>query len=136
MEIDCGTDVTFDGGENISVFKSSQWAERGFCKNCGTHLFYRIQQTGQHIVPIGLFEASDDLTFETQVFIDEKPSYYAAPAGTLTLDDELIATGRLSLHRAASDSGVYLGWLNAAAKQAKLTPDHEVRQTNYLAVAG
>ncbi len=77
MEVDCGSDVIFEGEDKISVFKSSDWAERGFCKNCGTHLFYRIQQTGRHVVPIGLFEASDGLAFKTQVFIDEKPDYYA-----------------------------------------------------------
>lgn len=77
MEIDCGTNVTFEGEDNIAVFKSSDWAERGFCSKCGTHLFYRIQQTGQHIVPIGLFETTPDLTFKTQVFIDEKPDFYS-----------------------------------------------------------
>ena len=55
------------------------------------------------------------------VFRDERPSYYAAPAGLLTLDDELVATGRFSLNKAGSDSGVYIGWFNSAAKQAKTT---------------
>jgi hypothetical protein len=30
------------GKENISVYPSSEWAECGFCKHCGTHLFYRL----------------------------------------------------------------------------------------------
>ena len=68
------------------------------------------------------------------MFRDERPSYYAAPAGLLTLDDELVATGRFSLNKAGSDSGVYIGWFNSAAKQAKATSDHERPQSNYLAV--
>ena len=76
MEVDCGQAVTFTGEENVSIFDSSEWAERGFCRNCGTHLFYRIKQSGQHLVPIGLFDDADELVFETQVFIDEKPSFY------------------------------------------------------------
>ena len=76
MEIDCGTDVSFDGEENISVFSSSPWAERGFCKKCGSHLFYRIKETGQHMMPVGLFDDSDGLVFTDQVFIDEKPAFY------------------------------------------------------------
>jgi hypothetical protein len=68
------------------------------------------------------------------VFRDERPSYYAAPAGRLTLDDELVATGRFSLNKAGSDSGVYIGWFNAADKQAKTKPDTERPQSNYLAV--
>lgn len=77
MEIDCGSNVSFEGKENISVFSSSDWAERGFCKNCGTHLFYRLKENNQHMVPIGLFENDDDLVFESQVFIDAKPAYYS-----------------------------------------------------------
>lgn len=77
MEIDCGTDVTIEGSESLSVFDSSDWAERGFCAKCGTHLFYRLKQTGQHIVPVGVFEGDEkDLTFKHQVFIDERPPYY------------------------------------------------------------
>jgi hypothetical protein len=77
MEIDCGTDVNIDGEANISIFSSSDWAERGFCRNCGTHLFYRLKESGQHMIPIGLFDESEDLVFETQVFIDQKPDYYS-----------------------------------------------------------
>lgn len=76
MEIDCGTAVSFGGEENISVFDSSEWAERGFCSNCGTHLFYRIKKSGQHMIPVGLFDDGYDLVFKNQVFIDEKPSFY------------------------------------------------------------
>ena len=79
IEIDCGTDVAFEGAENISVFDSSAWAERGFCRSCGTHLFYRIKETGQHMMPVGLFDLADakTLEFQRQVFIDEKPAYYS-----------------------------------------------------------
>jgi hypothetical protein len=76
MEIECGTDVAFEGRDNISVFDSSAWAERGFCNKCGTHLFYRLKKTGQHGVPVGLFDDEEDLTFIHQVFIDEKPAFY------------------------------------------------------------
>ena len=77
MEIDCGKEVTFEGEGNISVYRSSSWAERGFCKECGSHLFYRLKDTGQHMVPVGLFDEQDNLVFETQVFIDRKPSFYS-----------------------------------------------------------
>ena len=76
MEINCGTDLTISGEDNISVFDSSAWAERGFCRQCGTHLFYRIKETKQHMIPVGLFDDTENLTFDSQVFIDEKPPYY------------------------------------------------------------
>lgn len=68
------------------------------------------------------------------VFRDERPSYYAATTGKLTLDDDLLATGRFALNRAGSDSGVYIGWFSSAAKQAKTVSDYERAQSDYVAV--
>ncbi|GAA4342384.1 GFA family protein [Kangiella taiwanensis] len=79
LAIDCGSNVKFEGEDNIKIFDSSEWAERGFCSNCGTHLFYRLKQTNQYIMPAGLFDSldtSDSVEFTTQIFIDEKPRYY------------------------------------------------------------
>jgi hypothetical protein len=77
IAVDCGTEVTLNGAEDITVFDSSEWAERGFCKKCGTHLFYRLKGSLQYIVPVGLINLDDDkFVFDHQIFIDEKPSYY------------------------------------------------------------
>ncbi len=76
MEVECGTEVEFSGEEHIALFDSSAWAERGFCKHCGSHLFYRFKKTGRHGVPVGLFDDDAGLTFQHQVFIDEKPGFY------------------------------------------------------------
>ena len=77
MGVDCGADVSFKGEENISVYDSSMWAERGFCRKCGSHLFYRIKGSGQHFIPVGLLDDQEHLVFESQVFVDKKPSYYS-----------------------------------------------------------
>jgi len=76
MELTCNADVEIDGEEHVSVFDSSAWAERGFCNKCGTHLFYRLKKTGQHMIPVGFFDDNDDVVFDHQVFIDDKPSFY------------------------------------------------------------
>lgn len=75
--IDCGSDVAFKGQENIGIFASSDWAERGFCKKCGSHLFYRLKQANQYIVPAGIFDHTEQLIFDHQIFIEEKPEYYS-----------------------------------------------------------
>lgn len=75
MAVDCGTEVKFEGEDNITSYDSSDWAERGFCKQCGTHLYYRLKQTKQHIMPAGLFEV-DSFIFDHQIFVDEQPKYY------------------------------------------------------------
>ena len=41
-----GLKASFKGEEFISIYRSSEWAERGFCKACGTHLFYRLKESG------------------------------------------------------------------------------------------
>ncbi len=77
MSVDCGTVVSIDGDENLGIFESSDWAQRGFCKSCGTHLFYKLKGNGQYFMPGALFGAELVLDFDHQVFIDEKPSYYS-----------------------------------------------------------
>ena len=76
MAIDCGTDVSFENSDNISVYSSAEWVERGFCKNCGSHLFYRLKQAQQYFIPAGLFDNADNFIFDHQVFVDNKPHYY------------------------------------------------------------
>ncbi|MBE9070242.1 GFA family protein [Leptolyngbya cf. ectocarpi LEGE 11479] len=76
MAIDCGIDVTFEGEDNIAAFGSSEWAERGFCKLCGSHLFYRLKQNHQYFMAAGLFDDDTKLIFDHQVFIDQKPAFY------------------------------------------------------------
>ncbi len=76
MAIDCGADVKFEGGENITVHSSSEWAERAFCNKCGSHLYYRLKEPNQHIMPVGLFDTDISFIFDHQIFIDSKPSFY------------------------------------------------------------
>lgn len=92
LAIDCGTDVSFGGEQFIRAFRSSDWAERGFCAECGSHLFYRLSQGGQYIMPVGLIDNSDGLVFDHQVCIDSKPGYYSFAEQTHNMTcDELFA---------------------------------------------
>lgn len=75
MAVDAGTDVTFEGNENITVYNSSDWAQRGFCNKCGSSLFYRLKETGQYVLSPTLFDEANFI-FDHQIFIEEKPSYY------------------------------------------------------------
>ena len=51
MMVPCADAVSFSGDENIGVFASSEWAERGFRTSCGSHLFYRVRKTANTISP-------------------------------------------------------------------------------------
>ena len=76
LSIDCGTEVSLDGEENLTVFDSSQWAERGFCKQCGSHIFYRLKDSGQYFLSAAILDDDSSFDFDHQIFIDEKPAYY------------------------------------------------------------
>jgi len=64
------------GMEHVAVYASSDWAERGFCRQCGSHLFYHLKQGDFYALPVGLFEGSGSWKFTKQIFIDEKPRNY------------------------------------------------------------
>ncbi len=89
LAVGCNQAVEIEG-DSVSVFDSSAWAERGFCSSCGTHLFYRIKETGQHQIPVGLFGDSLPSAFGLQVFIDRKPDYYAFENHTEVLTEKQI----------------------------------------------
>lgn len=77
LAVECESDVDFEGSEQILTFDSSEWAERGFCQKCGTHLFYRLKEGGHYAIPVGLFDDGDHWKFSQQIFIDQKPSFYS-----------------------------------------------------------
>ncbi|CEO41261.1 GFA family protein [Photobacterium kishitanii] len=74
--VQCGTKVEFKGEESIKIYQSSPWASRGFCCECGTHLFYKVKKTGEYNMPVGLFPDLKGLKMEMQYFSDARPSYY------------------------------------------------------------
>ena len=69
--------VVFEGEQHISRFNSSEWAERGFCKRCGTNLFYRLKDSNQHVLWMGAFDDPAPFRVAGEIFIDEKPEGYA-----------------------------------------------------------
>ena len=68
--------VSFEGAERIGRYRSSDWAERGFCKKCGSNLFYRLIDTDQYLMTPGTFDDQSGFKMTTEVFIDEKPACY------------------------------------------------------------
>lgn len=74
--VDCGSDVSFQDADNVAAFSSSEWAERGFCKKCGSHLFYRLKAQNQYFMPVGIFDGAEQFVLDHQIFIEEKPEYY------------------------------------------------------------
>ncbi|GAA5176127.1 MULTISPECIES: GFA family protein [Halomonadaceae] len=85
LAIESRTPMTLRGKESVSVYASSEWAERGFCRHCGTHLFYRLKEGGHYAFPVGLIDNGDPWAMALQIFIDEKPAHYDFANDTRTL---------------------------------------------------
>ena len=78
LGVQCGTEVEFvEGEEHIVRYRSSEWAERAFCGRCGTNVFYHYLPLGTHSFTAGLFPDDALLPLTEEIFIDEKPAYYA-----------------------------------------------------------
>ena len=68
--------VTFDGESHIKRYQSSDWAERGFCAECGTNLFYRFKDPEMYLLATGIFDDSEPFKLVGEIYIDEKPPGY------------------------------------------------------------
>jgi hypothetical protein len=88
----CGADIHFEGEETVKEYDSSSWASRGFCSNCGTHLFSRFKKTGAYNVPVGLFPNTKNLTMSLQYFSDLRPDYYCFSNDTPEMTEAEIKT--------------------------------------------
>ena len=79
--------VTFQAKEGyaalgpVKTFTSSDWAERAFCGECGSSLWYRItlpgEMHGQTQMAAGLFENATGNPLKLELYIDKKPEGYA-----------------------------------------------------------
>ncbi len=76
LGLECGSTVEIADKSQLGVYRSSAWAERQFCKQCGTPLFYRLIDKNAYFVSAEAFDDQAGFVFATQTFIDEKPAYY------------------------------------------------------------
>jgi hypothetical protein len=90
MCLHCEEDIHVDGEDSVARYDSSEWAERCFCKSCGTHLFYHLKGQNQHFVSVGLFDNQHSFKMAHQIFIDKKPDYYAFSNQTPTMTEQQV----------------------------------------------
>lgn len=69
--------VTFEAAESLGRYDSSDWAQRGFCRACGTTLFYFLKPAGTYSMSVGAFDDATPFHLESEIFIDHKPDGYA-----------------------------------------------------------
>ena len=69
--------VEFEGEEHIGRYDSSDWAQRCFCKNCGTNLFYHLKPADMTLLWIGTFDDQSPFKMVGEIYIDSKPDGYS-----------------------------------------------------------
>ncbi len=71
------TELSIVKGEALGIYNSSEWGERGFCRECGSSLFWRAKE-GQHSsIAAAAFDNHDRVRLTTEIFYDRKPDFYA-----------------------------------------------------------
>ena len=69
--------LNFFNNDHLSIYDSSEWGERGFCNACGTNLFWRTKdQSYCNINAFALDEQPQDIHFDMEIYIDNKPAFY------------------------------------------------------------
>ena len=89
MSVECEQDVVIEGESNIQRYRSSEWAERAFCRTCGTHLFYQLVGTHTYELSAGLFPEGEK-RLVNQIYIDLKPTFYSFTQHTPTMTEQQV----------------------------------------------
>ncbi|OLP58491.1 hypothetical protein BJF93_16615 [Xaviernesmea oryzae] len=91
MVLPCEAPVFADQAA-LKAYTSSDWAERLFCGECGSSLFWRMRDGRHWTVSAHALDDQTDVRFKAQVFIDEKPDFYAfANTTTMMTGAEVVA---------------------------------------------
>jgi hypothetical protein len=64
------------GEEHVTWYQASDFASRGFCKNCGSALFWKHKDVDHISVMAGAFDQPSALHGESHIFVADKGDYY------------------------------------------------------------
>ncbi|TCM67783.1 hypothetical protein EC844_10777 [Acinetobacter calcoaceticus] len=93
--------LKFSQQQDLAIYDSSAWGERGFCRQCGTNLFWRSKDHSYcNINVFALDEQPADLELGMEIFIDNKPDFYAFAGERNTMTEAEV----MALFAAQSDS--------------------------------
>ncbi|WP_300011036.1 GFA family protein [uncultured Roseobacter sp.] len=73
--------IEIKGANSLTTFASSPWAERAFCKTCGSSVYYRVTAPGPHEgtyhLGVGTLDDAGAAPLTGELFIDNKPKGYS-----------------------------------------------------------
>jgi hypothetical protein len=68
------SDLAVEG--DVAWYRSSERARRGFCRDCGSSLFWERTGSDQISVAAGTLEAPTGLTTTLQIYVEDAGDYY------------------------------------------------------------
>jgi hypothetical protein len=92
MAVGCGDSVEFENEGSLGRFKSSDWGERLFCKQCGSSLMWQTKDAKHQNVSLQAFEDPQEFEFANQVFVDCKPDNYSFTQQTNNMTEKEVMT--------------------------------------------
>jgi hypothetical protein len=75
-----------EGEDNITWFQSSDFARRGFCRTCGSALFWKLEGAAYTSVMAGLFDHPTGLSGACHIFVADKGDFYEIADGLPRFD--------------------------------------------------
>ena len=70
------SDLTYLSDVTLTWYRSSDFADRGFCNRCGGSVFWRKDNDDTISISAGMFENPTGLETAEHIFVDSKPDYY------------------------------------------------------------
>ncbi len=74
-------DLRFINKDGLAWYRSSKTARRGFCKICGSTLFWKKDGAETISIAAGCLERTDGLKTAMHIFCADKGEYYEIPDG-------------------------------------------------------
>ncbi|WP_425418132.1 GFA family protein [Oricola indica] len=68
--------LTVTGSENLSWYAASDTARRGFCKTCGSLLFWKANDSDRTAIMAGSFDKPTGLVAGHHIHVADKGDYY------------------------------------------------------------
>ena len=69
--------LTFTEQRGLAWFRSSNFAQRGFCRECGSSLFWQADDKKVIAITAGALDAPTGLATTLQMFTEDRGDYYA-----------------------------------------------------------
>ena len=75
-------DLLLTSSSTLAWYRSSATAERGFCRVCGSNLFWRPEGEGRTAITAGTLDGPTGIKLAEHIFVGDKGDYYS-------IDDDL-----------------------------------------------